>query len=557
VLAIATDRFTTNLERLAPGNMRLALMDVESKTIRELGGFPDGKNIGPQWAPDGRSLYFIADHQGISNVYRIDVAGGEPRQMTNMLTGASGITALSPAMSAAQGRVVFSAYENDAYNIYSLDAEQNRLTGIESVKLPINAAVLPPRKQGEGPVFRALENPVPGLPMATEPVEPEEYSPGLSLDYAGQPTVGVGIDPFGTYAAGGVSFLFSDMLGNHVVGTSVQATSRLDEFGGTLFYLNRTKRWNWGASIDHIPYVARGFQAGVTTIDGQTVYVERELRLLQRDQSYSGIISYPLSRSLRIDGTGGYRRIGIKQDVTSRFFSLQTGEEIAREEEDLLSVPALNLGEASAALVFDTSIFGLTSPILGSRARLEVSQSAGSLQYSGLLADARTYFMPFRPYTIALRGMYYGRYGRDASDGRLPTLYLGYPGLVRGYDSGSFETGECGLQPDGSCPAFDRLIGSRVAVANAELRFPLWGAFGGDQFYGPIPVELAVFTDAGIAWGRSDRTLFVGDEQPVVSVGAAARVNLFGFAVAEIDYVRPLDRPGRGWLWQFSLRPGW
>jgi hypothetical protein len=425
------------------------------------------------------------------------------------------------------------------------------------VKLPINAAVLPPRKQGEGPVFSAIENPVPGLPMATEPVQPEDYSPGLTLDYAGQPAVGVGIDPFGTYAAGGVSFLFSDMLGNHVLGTSVQATSRLDEFGGTLFYLNRTKRWNWGASADLIPYVARGFQAGVTTVNGQNVYVERELRLLQRDQSFSGIISYPLSRSLRIDGTGGYRRISIKQDVTSRFFSLQTGEQIAQEEEDLLSEPPLNLGEASAALVFDTSIFGLTSPILGTRTRLEFSQSAGSLLYSGLLADARTYFMPFRPYTIALRGMYYGRYGRDASDGRLPTLYLGYPGLVRGYDSGSFEQGECGLQPDGSCPAFDRLIGSRVAVANAELRFPLWGAFGGDQFYGPVPVELAVFTDAGVAWGRSDRTLFVGDEQPVVSFGVAARVNLFGFAVAEIDYVRPLDRPQRGWLWQFSLRPGW
>jgi hypothetical protein len=34
------------------------------------------------------------------------------------------------------------------------------------------------------------------------------------------------------------------------------------------------------------------------------------------------------------------------------------------------------------------------------------------------------------------------------------------------------------------------------------------------------------------------------------------RINVLGFAVAEIDYVRPLDRPGRGWLWQFNLRPG-
>ena len=40
--------------------------------------------------------------------------------------------------------------------------------------------------------------------------------------------------------------------------------------------------------------------------------------------------------------------------------------------------------------------------------------------------------MPVRPYTIALRGMFFGRYGNDAEDLRLPTLYLGYPGLVRG-----------------------------------------------------------------------------------------------------------------------------
>ena len=169
----------------------------------------------------------------------------------------------------------------------------------------------------------------------------------------------------------------------------------------------------------------------------------------------------------------------------------------------------------------------------------------------------RTYLMPFRPYTIALRGIYFGRYGPDAEDGRLPTLYLGYPGLVRGYDSGSFETGECGLQIDGSCPAFDRLVGSRVAVANAELRFPLWSAFGGDNFYGPLPVEMALFTDAGIAWGRIQRGgFFEGDHEPVVSVGVAARVNVMNFVIAEINYVRPLDRPGRGWLWQFNFRPG-
>ena len=41
---------------------------------------------------------------------------------------------------------------------------------------------------------------------------------------------------------------------------------------------------------------------------------------------------------------------------------------------------------------------------------------------------------------------------------------------------------------------------------------------------------------------------FDGDRDWVRSVGVAMRVNALGFAVVEIDYVRPLDRPGRGWL---------
>jgi outer membrane protein assembly factor BamA len=244
--------------------------------------------------------------------------------------------------------------------------------------------------------------------------------------------------------------------------------------------------------------------------------------------------------------------------LTTRYYDLGSGQQIGEEEQDLSSQPALNLAEVSTALVFDTSISGITSPIRGSRYRLEYSQSGGTLAYSGFLADGRTYLMPFRPFTLAFRGLFYGRYGADAGDYRLPTLYLGYPGLVRGYDSNSFESFECGPQANGSCPTFDRLIGSRVGVANAELRFPLWGAFRPGEFYGPLPVELAVFSDAGIAWGTTNLGGFRpgSDSTPVVSVGAAARVNIFGFAVAEIDYVRPLDRPGRGWLWQFNLIPG-
>jgi len=96
-----------------------------------------------------------------------------------------------------------------------------------------------------------------------------------------------------------------------------------------------------------------------------------------------------------------------------------------------------------------------------------------------------------------------------------------------------------------------------MLVGNLELRFPLWGAFGGDNFYGPLPVEVGVFADAGAAWDKGHSLRLRGPERDLVrSVGAVLRANLLGFAIAQIDYSRPLDRPGRGWIWQFSLRPG-
>ena len=70
-------------------------------------------------------------------------------------------------------------------------------------------------------------------------------------------------------------------------------------------------------------------------------------------------------------------------------------------------------------------------------------------------------------------------------------------------------------------------------------------------------MEVGVFADAGAAWDRSGSLKLTGTDGKLVrSVGALVRVNLLGFAIAEIDYVRPLDRPGRGWLWSFNLRPG-
>jgi outer membrane protein assembly factor BamA len=175
-----------------------------------------------------------------------------------------------------------------------------------------------------------------------------------------------------------------------------------------------------------------------------------------------------------------------------------------------------------------------------------------------MLADWRRYLMPVRPVTIAIRGLHFGRYGQDAEHERLISLYAGYPELVHGYGVGSFSPNECGTTAAGaSCAVIDNLIGSRLLIANLEARAPLVGLFRGDIDYGRVPVEVAAFFDAGVAWTRDSLPSFAGGtRQWVRSVGGAVRFNAFGLLILEVSAARPLDRPDRSWRWQVGIRQG-
>jgi hypothetical protein len=556
-LAWVTDRFSSDLDTLTFGNYRIGAMDVRTRQVRPLAGFPIGRNTNPEFSADGRSLFFIATPDGIPNIYRADLSGGGTTRLTNVLSGVSGITPLTPALSvaAAAPGLVFTVFEADHYNIYATDTAQATTVARSAGVDDRDAAVLPPSSRREAQVAQLLQAPTVGLPPpVTYPVR--NYQPRLSLDAVGQPTVGVGADRFGAYAAGGLSFMWSDMLGDHQLGTTIQVTNRFEEIGGAVGYINRTHRWNWGVVGEQTPYVMGSFAQGLTTVDGRLTFVEETHRITQINRAVSGLVQYPFSRAHRFELAGGVRRISFDQEVETFFFSPTTGQLLGDTTEELPRPDALDLGETSAALVYDSSVFGATSPIIGQRYRFELSQVVGSLLYSGILTDYRKYFMPARPFTFAVRGLHYGRYGRDGEDLRLPPLFLGYPGLVRGYEMGSFSAAEC--EEDGlQCAAFDQLVGSRMAIVSAEFRFPLVGLFNRRAMYGPLPIELGVFTDAGVAWTSDLRPAFAGgDRDWVRSVGATLRFNAFGFAVGELDYVKPLDRPERGWLWQFNLTPG-
>jgi hypothetical protein len=565
-IAFVTDRFSTQLEALAAGAYGLALLDLSAGSIERVNAFETGKSINPQWADDGRSLYFVADPFGISNVYAIEIATGRVRQMTNLDTGVSGITALSPSLSVATDarRFAFSAFDQGRPVIH-VSEDSGVLAGVlpEQPWTGVSAAALPPERRASPDLAATVADVRTGLP--SEAGTTIDYRPRLTLDWVGQPYVSAGYSRFGPTFGGGLSFLWSDMLGNHTVAAAVDANTYGGGFsnlwkdtGGLVAYQNLTHRWDWGLSVEQSPYVAGGLATGVGTIDRQPVYVDQEILERQTFRAIGGAVARPFSPARRIEFGASYQRIGFEREVRTIVSSALTGQVLSDERDTSELAGSLNLASSSAALVFDSAVFGATSPVAGERSRFEVTPTVGTITFAGALADYRRYVMPARFYTVAGRVLHYGRYGSGGEDARLVPLFIGYPQLIRGYGIGSFSAEECTPTPTGACPEFDRLVGSRMLIANLELRFPLLRPFGvSGRMYGPLPTEVAVFADGGAAWNRDERpTFFGGDRSAVSSAGLSLRMNLFGFAVAQIDLAHPFQRPARNWVWAFSLTPG-
>ena len=561
-IAFVTDRFGTSLERLSFGNYQLAVMNARpGGTITPLPHLANAKHINPQWSADGASLYFIGDPGGISNVYRLSLGSGAITQVTNVFTGVSGITALSPALSVAQKapRAVFSVYTGGGYAIQAIDDIQT-LAGGPVRALPRAAAALPPldREAVGAGIVAVLDDPVQGLPQKQSidlASAVKAYHPKLSLDFIAQPNLAIAADRFGTYVGGGVTLYWSDMLGDHSLVTMAQVNGRIEDFAALLAYGNRRSRLNWMVGLQQIPFITGRFGQG---FDSAGNYVQLIERFKQTNRELSGIVAYPFNRSRRIEGSVGVSQISFAHELRTTTFDPFSGGVIDDRTDDLSAPGPLTLFSTTAALVHDNAFFGATGPIMGDRWRIEADPTFGSLQFVTALADYRKYVMPVRPFTLAGRLLHVGRYGRDADDSRIYPMFIGYPSLVRGYDIGSFNASECGSSST-TCPVFDQLIGSKLLVGSVELRFPPFGLLGlGSGYYGVLPVDAGLFYDAGVAWNSAEGAQLFGNgpRKIVSSAGVSLRMNLFGYAIGQMDVVHPFDRPQKNWMVRFSLTQG-
>lgn len=584
-IVFATDRTpTTNFERLTFGSLQIATLDLASGAVTVLEGFERGKHLNPQLSPDGRNIYFVSDQDGISDIYRYAINERQVYRITRVATGISGVTAQSPAITIARntGTLMFSVFKNQGYTVVAL--EPSELVGtpvdIQAAGRLASAATLPPGDvAGNMTVAAYLSNPLDGL-VSGNSFRVVPYDPAFSLDALGQPAIGVATGPWGTGFAGGISALWGDQLGDQMIYGAVQANGTIKDFGGALFYQNMTNRWNWMAGAQHIPILSVGRAVAAGADCSGTCYYQ----LLQRLFVDQGMLStqYPFTATRRIEFGLSATRLSWEQELDSVVLN-SSGFITNRGRRTAAGPDPLFYAQGSAAYVGDNSYFGFTSPISGTRYRVEGSPTFGGVVFNTALADMRRYVF-LRPFTIAARGMHYARYGKDADNyERLTPLYLGEETLLRGYSAFSVSTEECAAEVSGggsSCPVVERLLGSRLAVANLELRIPVFGtsSFGLINFpY--LPLEVSPFLDAGLAW-TSDQSpeLSLQDGAtsapncnpstvsgfypcaqriPVFSSGVSFRVNLMGYAVLETYLARPFQRPTKNWVWGFQLAPGW
>ena len=217
-IAFVTERFSTNLDWLDIGNYELALLDPETARVEKVLAFPSGKNINPQWSPDSKSLFFVSDQSGKSDLYRIELGTGKIRQITNLYAGISGITELSPAISVAQenGRLAFSGYDQGRYSIYAIDDPGDpRGPGLPR----------PVRHEPGDPAAPQAGRRVPARPPEEPPVRPAQGHElhGLGLQAQAEPGLP---DPARRSASASTATGPTERAGSPPIGATCSATTR-------------------------------------------------------------------------------------------------------------------------------------------------------------------------------------------------------------------------------------------------------------------------------------------------------------------------------------------
>jgi hypothetical protein len=466
-LVFASDRTVFG----ADGARNLFRLDLASGAVDYLtyGAWDDGS---PRWSAADGLIYFASDRDGTFQLYAID-STGTGRQITRTTNGA-----FDPQWVPEEEGVLFGGFADLTFNIYfQRPARDTTLPAI---------ALAPGR---DPPQWEWAE-----LSVAAAQATADPYRMKFSLDFAaGDVAVAPGIG-----SAQGAVFLFSDMIGDHLLFfglSSYQGDNLgnvLDNLSGAAFYLNQSRRINWGV--------------GAFRVSG--TFYELDLLSQYRETAWGGFgqIRYPLSRYKRIEG-----ELRFEHSDRRDLFGTVAAEP---EREAWLASNYLSYVQDNTLWLTTGPIDGLRYTVTGG---LTNDLSHGRFDSWQLWGDARRYLRTSLRSAVAARVIGYWAGGE-----RPRRVNIGGTWFLRGY------------------PRYYYVVGTRAWLVNLEWRFPLTNyltigfPFGPARFPG---IQGALFADLGRAWSASSH-----DRGTLGSTGLGFRFPIASPLVLRLD-----------WGWRFRI----
>nr|MDQ3016926.1 hypothetical protein [Bacteroidota bacterium] len=445
-LVFSSDRKTFEQKKVhGRWNLHLSRLDLTSNAITDYPElFPGSDNLNPCYDENG-NVYFISDRDGFRNLYRTNLSG-ELLQMTELKTGISGISQYSPAISVSKSsdRIAYTHYFKSGYDIYQAREEAFLKKVVSPADVSYEAATLPViLDQAHQIVMNNIEGMDADEPVPADQYKDTPYRGKFKLDYIDSGGFGVSTGGLGsrTGLAGGLNMIFSDILGNNQLYTTVALNGEIYDIGASVQYLNQKSRLAWGLAASHVPLRANFYDQFYrdTVVDGFQLLALDEQTLRIFEDQISGLLHYPFSKYLRVEGNLGFNYRFFRLDQRTLFFDqfqryVGQGDKVKVPLGDEVDLGSFVIRKAvfynsNIALVGDNSTFGLASPINGYRFRFDVGNYFGGYKFQNVTADVRAY-QYVRPVTFAWRGLHYATLGPDGNN--FYPILIGQMGLVHG-----------------------------------------------------------------------------------------------------------------------------